>query len=90
MPEPTKCLRCQGSLVEGYVPDASYASIFVPSWIEGAPEYASGWLSRARSGWLGKALDPKRLMSKTRLTIVTYRCTSCGMLESYAPSAQRQ
>jgi hypothetical protein len=25
-------------------------------------------------------------MSKSRLRIVTYRCTSCGMLESYAPN----
>jgi hypothetical protein len=84
MSEPTKCLRCQGSLVVGYIPDASYTTIFASSWIEGAPEFRSGWLSRGR-GWLGKPLDQKRFMSKSRLTVITYRCTSCGMLESYAP-----
>jgi hypothetical protein len=86
MPEPIRCLRCQGDMEAGYIPDASYNTIILSSWVEGVPEIGRGWLASLRSGWLGKPLDGRQLASKSRLPIVSYRCSSCGMLENYAPS----
>ena len=43
-----------------------------PEWAEGAPE---------RSFWTGLKLD-----GRERHTVVTYRCSRCGYLESYASS----
>jgi hypothetical protein len=84
MSEPTKCFRCRGNLKAGYIPNGVYNLIFPSSWVEGVPEFSSTWLTRG--GWFGEPLDQKRLMSKSRFKIVTYRCTFCGMLESYAPN----
>jgi hypothetical protein len=84
MSEPTKCLRCHGNLEAGYIPNGVYNLVFPSSWVKGVPELRSSW--RTRGGWFGDSLDQKRLMSKSRFRIVTYRCTSCGMLESYAPN----
>lgn len=86
MSEPTKCLRCQGNLQKGYVLDASWNAFFPSSWVEGVPEFISGGWLILTSRWFGKPLDQRRLMSKSRLSIVSYRCTTCGVLESYAPS----
>jgi hypothetical protein len=71
----------------GYIPDASYNAVFAPSWVEGVPEYQSGWRAALRWGWFGKPLDLSRVRTGERHGIVTYRCTSCGMLESYAPDS---
>jgi hypothetical protein len=80
--EPTKCLRCQGDLKAGFIPDASHSAIFLLSWIEGAPGMRSGWLSAMLGGgWMGKALDIKNFTGRQKLPIVAYRCTSCGTLE---------
>jgi hypothetical protein len=87
--EPTKCLRCQGDLKVGFIPDAAYNAIFLTSWVEGTPEIRSGWLTTLRGAYLvGKVLNFKNLMDRTKHPIVAYRCTSCGMLELYAPSPE--
>lgn len=87
MSEPTKCLRCQGDLKTGFIQDVSQNAIFLSSWVEGSPEIRSGWLAAMLGGdWMGKPLDSKSVMGRRRLPIVAYRCTSCGMLEMYAPN----
>ena len=55
---------------EGFIPDASYGAIHIGSWVEGTPE----------KGWTGSV----KLKGKRKFDITTYRCTSCGYLESYA------
>ena len=32
-----KCPKCQHGMELGFVPDATYGGVLVPSWIEGAP-----------------------------------------------------
>ena len=50
--------------------DANFG--FAPEWAEGAP---------TRSFWTGL-----NLAARERHSVVTYRCSACGYLESYAPS----
>ncbi|MEA3031403.1 MAG: hypothetical protein QOJ53_882 [Sphingomonadales bacterium] len=64
------CPKCQASMVEGFVIDKGEASRAVSSWLEGAPN---------KSFWSGVKLG-----GKTPIEIATWRCTSCGFLESYA------
>lgn len=65
------CPKCQSSMSEGYILDHGHGgSRTVGSWIEGAP---------VKSFWLGLSLR-----GKTQHSIATFRCGSCGYLESYA------
>ena len=64
------CPKCQGAMSEGFILDHNHSARAVGRWVEGAPE---------KSFWLGI-----RLRGKTQLPIVTWRCGSCGFLESYA------
>ena len=48
------------------------SSAFAPEWAEGVPE---------RSFWTGL-----NVAGRERHAVVTYRCSACGYLESYAPS----
>ena len=64
------CPKCQASMSEGFVIDKSDSGRSVSSWLEGAPD---------KSMWLGV-----RLGGKTPVEIATWRCGSCGFLESYA------
>lgn len=63
------CSKCQGSMTEGFVIDEAHGSKSVSTWIEGAP---------VRS-WLGI-----KTKGKAKHEIQTWRCTRCGLLESYA------
>jgi hypothetical protein len=55
----------------GFVVDQTYGGIAQANWAEGEPR---------RSFWTGI-----RLKGVERHAIVTWRCTKCGYLESYAP-----
>ena len=69
-----QCLRCGGTLIEGFIVDqAQGGAATVPSWVEGAPE---------RSVWTGVKLG-----GKSQLDVASWRCRSCGLLENYAPGA---
>jgi len=48
------------------------ANAYAPEWAEGVPK---------RSFWRGL-----NLAGRERHAVVTYRCSACGYLESYAPS----
>jgi hypothetical protein len=57
-------------MVEGFIIDKGESSRAVSSWLEGAPN---------KSRWFGV-----RLGGRKPLEIATWRCASCGFLESYA------
>jgi hypothetical protein len=57
----------------GYLLGNMHGGSAPTAWIDGPPE---------RSFWAGL-----RLKGHRRLPLKTYRCTRCGYLESYAPSA---
>ena len=57
----------------GFVFDkVGQGSALAPEWTEGVPE---------RSFWTGLNMS-----GHERHSVVTYRCSACGYLESYAPS----
>lgn len=56
----------------GVLIDNNQGSYARTTWVSGMPDY---------SVWMGL-----KLKGHTRLESVTYRCTRCGYLESYAPS----
>ena len=64
------CPRCSGSMEPGYIIDESYGKSGPEKWVEGTPEW---------SVWTGL-----KLRGKAKLEVSTYRCRSCGFLESYA------
>ena len=55
---------------EGFIKDEGYGTVAASKWVEGPPE---------RSFWSGTKTSGKR-----QVQVSTYRCTSCGYLESYA------
>ena len=64
-----KCIRCDGELEVGFLLDkGDYGQ---SQWARGTPDTSCWRFSAVPSG------------SKT-LPVVTYRCKSCGRLESYA------
>lgn len=56
----------------GYLLDNTQGGYAAGTWVSGLPE---------RNMWTGL-----KLKGRTQLSIITYRCTRCGYLESYAPS----
>ena len=74
---PTKtCPKCQASMAQGFVIDETRYERGVSSWLEGLPER-------------GMFTNSVKLKGRTPIEIATWRCASCGFLESYAilPSA---
>ena len=65
-----QCPVCQVVMEKGFVLDHSYGSVIQSKWIEGPPE---------RSFWTGIKTSGRRLIPP-----VTYRCQTCGLLQSYA------
>jgi hypothetical protein len=57
-------------MLEGFTLDNAYGGRTVSSWLEGVPK---------KNIWVGVTLDGKK-----PIEIVTWRCPSCGFLESYA------
>ena len=64
-----KCSKCSGEMEEGVVVDLNYAGVLQSMWVED-PILAS----------VG-ATNPA---GKRKVKTVTYRCSSCGHLDSYA------
>ena len=64
------CPKCHVGMKEGFELDEAYGYRTATYWVEGRPE---------RSIWTGV-----KIRHKTKLEVVTYRCTACGYLESYA------
>ncbi len=66
------CPKCQSSMVEGFVVDRTDSGWRVSGWVDGTPE---------KGFWGGV-----RLRGKKPVETATWRCRSCGFLESYAGS----
>ena len=68
--ETSRCPKCNGEMMQGYIVDHLHGGVRVSSWIEGAPK---------KSIWFGLESPEER-----PLPIGTFRCSACGFLESYA------
>ena len=64
------CPKCQASMSEGFIVDQGNSKRTVSVWVEGPLQ---------RSFWTGV-----KLSGKNPIEITTWRCGSCGFLESYA------
>jgi hypothetical protein len=73
-----KCPKCNGGMEVGYIPhyfrDGSEAYIKPSMWVEGYPE----------RHWFGGL----KVINKKRRFILTYCCSVCGYIESYAANKQ--
>jgi Domain of unknown function (DUF6487) len=67
---PSQCPKCSGPMEQGFVLDVSEHARTVSHWLPGRPE---------KSFWMGT-----RTADGSHVPIGTYRCRSCGFLESYA------
>jgi predicted nucleic-acid-binding Zn-ribbon protein len=65
-----KCPKCQHEMEEGFIADVTYGGVVTSKWVEGEPE---------KSFWTGTKTRGKR-----QVEILTFRCSNCGYLESYA------
>lgn len=67
----SRCPKCNHTMERGYVADIGYGAVFQSGWTPGEPE-------------------PRRIVGGIKwrkgdnVSIVTYRCSGCGYLESYA------
>jgi len=64
-----KCPKCEGRMAEGFVPDYSHGAVLQGRWVQGAPK---------KNFWTGIKIEDPIYVAKT------YRCETCGFLESYA------
>lgn len=64
-----ECVKCGGSMEQGFVADTGYGTIEVAKWQAGPPK---------KSFWTGIKKGDRRL------EITALRCARCGFLESYA------
>jgi hypothetical protein len=69
MPSDFRCSKCSGEMQEGLVVDLNYAGVFQSMWIDEQVGANSG---------------PGAMDSKRKVKTITYRCSSCGYLDSYA------
>jgi DNA-directed RNA polymerase subunit RPC12/RpoP len=65
-----KCSKCSGEMQEGLVVDFNYAGILRSMWVEDQGQNSAGQ---------GPAVKGKR-----KVKTITYRCSNCGYLDSYA------
>lgn len=69
--EKTRCPKCQGEMVQGFIVDWSQGGgRRISSWVEGAPE---------KSFWHGTSAPAEK-----HVPVGTFRCSKCGFLESFA------
>jgi hypothetical protein len=69
-PATSRCPKCQGEMVQGFVMDTINGGRQASQWAEGPPR---------KSFWFRTKLPERRL-----IPIGTFRCNSCGFLESFA------
>jgi hypothetical protein len=69
MPSDFRCSKCSGEMQEGLVVDLNYAGILQSMWVEDQP---------------GKGVGSGATDGKRKVKTITYRCSSCGYLDSYA------
>ena len=67
---PLSCPKCEGEMEQGFIVDYSHGALFVSQWAPGAPK---------KSFW-----QWTKLPKEGAIPVGTFRCSSCGYLESYA------
>jgi hypothetical protein len=71
MAQDLKCPKCQGEMVQGFIPDFNDGgSKSVSTWVEGQAK---------KSWWSGT-----KVSSEGQIPIAAFRCQGCGYLEFYA------
>jgi uncharacterized protein DUF6487 len=65
-----ECPKCHASMEAGFIKDETYGAVHASKWVEGPPE---------KSFWTGT-----KTRGKKQVQVMTYRCSSCGYLESFA------
>ena len=65
-----ECPKCRKKMEEGFVKDEGYGVVHASKWVAGPPE---------KSFWTGTKTSGKK-----QVEVMTYRCSGCGYLESYA------
>jgi len=65
------CPKCNRTMEIGFITDVAYGAVFQSSWLPGIPV-----VRRFVGGVKWRQQDCRH--------VVTYRCSSCGFLESYA------
>jgi predicted nucleic-acid-binding Zn-ribbon protein len=65
-----ECPKCRQKMEEGFIKDEGHGIVHPSKWVEGPAE---------NSFWTGT-----KTRGKKQAPVVTYRCSACGYLESYA------
>ena len=68
---PSRCPKCEGEMEQGFILDAMHGGQIASRWAAGAPQ---------KSFWTGT----KAVSQDSVIPVGTFRCASCGFLESYA------
>ena len=68
--ETTRCPKCNGEMVQGFMFESHGPRRMVSSWVEGPPE---------KSFW-----QSAKVQAEKCVPVGTFRCSGCGCLESYA------
>ena len=71
----SNCPKCEGTMEQGYTLDVTFGATFTGQWIRGTPK---------RSYFDSLAIKFPSMSPSQRVPIATFRCQSCGFLESYA------
>lgn len=71
----SKCVKCGGTMKEGFPLDSMRHNARVGHWAEGVPAFL--------------IFGILRLGGRRKLPITSYRCQRCGYLESYANEARQ-
>jgi hypothetical protein len=75
MSKAVECIRCHAQMESGWVPDNTHSGLQRQNWSPGEPQ---------PSFWTGLKLEKDQV-----LPVTTFRCPTCGYLESYAtPQSQ--
>jgi hypothetical protein len=70
---PTRCPKCNGEMVQGFIWHATGPTRLVSSWVEGAPE---------KTSWLFQ--ESTKVPKDKCVPVGAFRCSACGFVESYA------
>lgn len=68
---PSRCPKCDGPMEQGFILDVMHGGQIVSRWAAGVPQ---------KSFWTGT----KSVSEDIVIPVGTFRCESCGYLESYA------
>jgi hypothetical protein len=71
MNKTVECTRCHAHMESGWVPDNTHTGLQQENWCPGEPQ---------PSFWTGLKVEKKDIV----IPVTTFRCPTCGYLESYA------